>query len=1237
MTDKTKEFSQYVSPDSLRKTTQLLKNFYDLHTKKYCGYEDIDGSQYVGTVENFGSELLLETRKILMNKPPLNNVFIENTFDNYFDIVYSDIINTYDQQNMLCAVLKPNVLLSNKTYQIKFNDIEIVNIPRSQSWSDPNVYKDPYAKTKTPPTLIITNNDDTVEEVSLVLTDKTDINTTYYFRLYNDMSDMFIDTIEDVITNKTLTTVNITNKMNGLPFIWMTVSSLSYLPNILFENNKLYNTQFLSIGTDGHNKQMIYPGLNIHKNDVEHSWVIKATTNEPFKFTDNEKDINNYQCPIKDIYLLKYDIGQIALYVEPLEIIHISFDSSNILITLSNIERNGGWHFWKRTKIDYDYDDTVIDNPVFAYISLDTFVNNLIDTETLISDRALLNTFDIKFNNVYNENDVICQNCVSGIHVDVGSDHSDNSISKKNGVIHSMGDFDGLPKYFSYMTNDNVHRSRLESYVIRDGNKRSLNINKQTAGIIIDAGIPRNDVKKITSDMPITITFDWNDNINRRYISSDESVSKNNSISEITFVDMNTFGNSKIIKYSLKDKFVYHGDRSFSLGIFDIDPELEIGRVYIISNDKSIYENNDNIDNKKAPSTFARICDIPTKYSQLINIQDISPTLIIDKDYVRTETCYTGNNGDKEILYNQTNKDHIMTLSNVIVFPYEYDLSTITHDMIENKFNKYEHLDDVIHLDDNNFVKYEINNGGHDYQVNDTFSFYIGGIRIKGIVKTVDEGIVTKVAYLYTNEDTGETDEFDQPKFSLLYHTIPRTSLNQENIYVVDGISSNGEDLSIKMTINEAWWDSTKMTTNGILDNIVLFKLDYFGNIWSYVYNNDKWIQDEQITGIQLHDNMYDDIISRNDRNIRDVIIDNEINPYSRNVISIDTNVISQFIPTVEKTEDIFTNKDFSKNIEQSYRNIQNGLFYLTTGVDASNYHDLISYEMGHLNYNDYELTIPSYNDLNLKSYTNKTNNFIVIDNENNQPSLFIFNPNIDEINNKTNVHRDLDIINSSRKMLFSDVFGDNNEIIDQKGVISRNIYKYDEFDMTEIITFREQLNSKSIDELITLIENRFKDSLPVRYKDDKYAYSKEMLIDYIIENVFYNNRDSWIYNDDNNVNETIYRKPHVQLFREIGEKVVSNIDEPVGEQPKGDYRSITTESFDPNIIVNNKQMKSSPSFIFRLDNINNIESLQGFRVYDDMDNDISKYSILIINNELYIANIKNDDIDWIKIKRGVN
>ena len=50
------------SPDTLRAFLQTSKRFYGLHTARNIGYTDINGLQYSGTVENFGSEMLLETR-----------------------------------------------------------------------------------------------------------------------------------------------------------------------------------------------------------------------------------------------------------------------------------------------------------------------------------------------------------------------------------------------------------------------------------------------------------------------------------------------------------------------------------------------------------------------------------------------------------------------------------------------------------------------------------------------------------------------------------------------------------------------------------------------------------------------------------------------------------------------------------------------------------------------------------------------------------------------------------------------------------------------------------------------------------------------------------------------------------------------------------------------------------------------------------------------------------------------
>ena len=71
MSDSIRETSPLITPDTLRKINKTNQAFYETHTKKNYGRTDVYGSQYSGTVENFGSEMLLEARKQRMEKTQL--------------------------------------------------------------------------------------------------------------------------------------------------------------------------------------------------------------------------------------------------------------------------------------------------------------------------------------------------------------------------------------------------------------------------------------------------------------------------------------------------------------------------------------------------------------------------------------------------------------------------------------------------------------------------------------------------------------------------------------------------------------------------------------------------------------------------------------------------------------------------------------------------------------------------------------------------------------------------------------------------------------------------------------------------------------------------------------------------------------------------------------------------------------------------------------------------------------
>lgn len=1228
------EFSPYVGPDSLREISRLLKNLYDLHTKRYCGYEDINGSQYEGTVENWGSELLLEARKILLDKPSLKNIFIENTMNFYFDIAYSGLTNTYDQENMLCAVLRKDVLLSNRTYTIRFDNVERIWIPRSQSSSDPDVYSDQFIHTTTPPTLVVEKEDGTTEEIQLKLTDIEGGTTDYYFHIDRETYDMF-DGENYPDEDGMFMTLPLTDSMHGRACMWMCVDLLRTLPRVDIINNLLQNKQLLSIGTDGHDRSFLYPILNFKSTEINpDNIIIKIIPVESESFINNKKTEINYTSKVGEIHLLMYyDTPTIGTQPDVESV--ITYDDTYAKLTLARFEDNvTEWNFKTPVKGDYDYDGRTYNNKCYAYIRLTSFVDNFHDSFVTNPRIPLLRiTFDDKYLHKY---EGLCENAYSGIHVDVTSDKSNNGVSKKNGVIHDLGDYDGLPPYFKYMIDDTIHRAHVEAYAIRDKlNERNQNaVDKQTAGIIIDSAIPQNELQKVTANMPVVIYFDWHNQLNRNYThdENDEHISKTNNLSEVTFVNDEKFGNSKMAKYQFNDKFVYHGNRHFSLGVIGFDPELEIGRVYIISNDKASYENNELTDHPKSPTTFARICDIPTEFSQLVNIKGTSPTVVIDDDYLRTEVSFSEDS--KNLLYNLPTKDKILRYSKYPISPSYVNLNdNNVKKTLTNKFPKYIRLNESIDICDSENVSFSVGNPGEGYEVGDEFLIYIGGICIRGRVKTTIDDTVDTVVFLHYNSND-ELVESETPVLS--YSNINRSNFKyRETAYDAKPTTGSGEGLKIIITISSELWNSTAMTTSGVLDNLMLFKQDEYGNIWIWLYDNNtnEFIQTEQITGSPTHKNVNDSGKSVSNYKFTDVFINNLIEPISNDIKENNIRVVES-LSNIPKTEDITSDTDYSHYINQDNKNVQNGLFILTSGLITSRYNGIVSYELGHIESTQESMAIDVYSDLNVPVYNNKTNKLRFHNVENSQPTLYLFDPTVSTIDTYTAISKDVVTLINSKPILLSEILMEYKDIpsniVTNEGILTRHVYGYNEFSTKEKDAKRNSLNKLTREALIDMVSREFPGSLPVKYENTSYEYTKEMLINYIINNTLCWGRSA-SYTDGE---ETIYRRPEVSIFRMRDEQIVDKANRPVGDQPTGAFKEVTSEIVDTNVKVDNTKFSTKPWNVFRIDTDDEIINLDGFRMCDELNNDISDSTLLIINGVLYVAEITKESITWVKAKR---
>ena len=1275
-----KGFSPFVGMDALRAFNKINKSLFDVHTKRYSGFTDEYGIQYAGTVENFGSELLLEPRKLLMDKLPIGDIFTKNTMSFYFDIDYSGYVNTYDQQNMLCATLKKDALLSNKEYKVYFENVEKVYIPRSRSSSAPDVYRDAFYVTTTPPKMIIYNEDETSSEVDLILTDNTNNDSKYYFHVGVDTNDI-VDSIDE--ENHTILTKALSYKMIGFSFIWITCDALRTLPNIGFINNEYYNDlPLLTIGNNGHDggsdsivyhyggDSIVYPfmnGLPSINNSAAEKWFIKVNSADNTAFTTRSSDVINYSSEIKEIHFIMYHDEQDLPNTTPSVDICITYDHTYSKMMLFTEDLfNSVWSFRRPEEGDYDYDGRTYRNLPYAYSKLMNFYNNW----SYSTNTKLIPGFSIAFDEKYHFlNEDYLLNTFTGIHVDNNGDLSDNGISKKYGTIHDLGDFDGLPPYFKYYIKENLHRSHMEMYSIRDkqDDPNQDILDKQVAGIIIDSAIPKMTTLEVPEGANPTVVYAYTTDEFMRY--EDRSghdhyvpINDKNHLTEITYHDDNTCGNSTMNEYKDEPKFIYHGNGIFTLDLFDeLSPIDEYGRVYIISNDPITYENSLITGNKPA-RTFARICDIPTNYMQLTGIRGYIPTFVVDSKYVHTECNFIFD--DKNIIYNRIGRDNWLgsRLLNVYYAPVVFPESsfTVMEALFKTMYPFYSNLNGQITLDFDNIISLTFDISDVDYTDGTHVRIYFGGFPVE--FELHNNGV--EIAYdVITDIPSGTTvnRSFFEDRISTL------------TVFPLTGNDPIGD---VTVTIDEISWASSEMRkTNDSLNSGFYFMFDHDGYVWVIDKEYDstidryRFVFQQRLTGEELYENKYDAFMDNDSDKVSDAFMYNTINPVG-NTLGTVSNVKTTDIPTVITNDnDVTGNIDYSYQLNESLINSQD-TFYIIHPETETN-HTVVSIERYHVDealyylitsdvrpsdwpttdepstkyfkkvnstyvgvtstdsyakdryyvrsiYGFAPLQHPTMCDLSLSSYTNKPNRFRMTDTDNAQPSLVVYDPAIDHklsYDNDVKINN-VKVIESKNKITCSDVL--TNEF-HTGNIANCNIYRYNEFDTTKTIDGVAGLRNYSRETLLEMLQEKFPECDILKNPDD---YSKTYIVNYFMQNLIDYNIDGSFYTD--NPSDTVYRRNNISLFA-VKDEDLTNKDF------KGDIINITDERYYETIEIDGSPSKAYPLYVFKLD-IDSfpVEGLNGFRVYDEAGNDISEYCIIIINMNKYVAEINGDNITWV-------
>lgn len=996
------------TPDSLRQLLQLSKKFYDLHTRRYLGFEDIDGLQYVGTSENFGSELLFESRKLRMNRPPEKFIKPCALLTYFFQISHSDFIEAYPQQNLLMACVKKDVLLSTHSYSLRFDNASFKYFVRSEAYSDQESHASIFYVTTTNPTLII---DDVEYPLYVGQQDNSDEHVTWYFA--------FNQTTKNKCEITDLTTITLDLKdFIELPVIWLCTADMRTLPTMhWFEGTEPGNLDWqdrslIEFGVNGNDTIFLYPWLYGDDNypipqipgfnpDTGY-WYAKV-------YGDFMIDRPDYNMTAKVTRIGYVHCQTESFTAEPDFEYYFTYDDKYTKLSLTNFgyPANLSWAFRIPVEGDYDYDSSGAPNVMSACIWLQPFKEaNVI--HSMSPANVFLPLLKVSFNDKYfhpYESEVNAM--TTGIHIDMTTDYSDHSVDKRFGVIHNLGEFDGLPEYYKYYLDRKIHHAHVEMYAIRDdANVRNQHaMDKQTAAILLDSAVPVNDYGEITADMKPVIVYKGPGTYN--YITKEENiVSKLNMLTDIGLIDRNHFGDVNIPGLPYTHKFVYHGNRHFSLGVINVDPDMEYGRGYLLTNDSIEYVNNRESKNPKAPRTAARICDIPTSYAQLQHIEGTAPTLIIDGNYVRSQASFT-------------EQKYLSLWNNVRWFtPYPYwfqrnpsriwissapELNQFFSDpywLIRNT-GLVETPRRTISITD---CEFRITESGEDYQNGDWFGFNIGGVFLKGWVTAVygDGGIMPTGFILNVNSTVpGQED--------MIYQDIQITLANLDgrvSYLPVETITGVGHGAEISITVPQTLpnpddpenpipvWDArlTGVRTQLNPDAFALIE-DNLGRGVSFVtYNatDERWDVESavQVTGDLSPGNpVYDDPQTVRYRSLLDVYLYNLLyNPHTtrNNILEDAVNEKSILVSskhgtfsapdmTIETlvTPEPETNKpkDISKIVSDAGLNKWNSFIAAVPTTDRSAYYTIAwSYDQ---NASTKDFLFPKFSGVNLFGYDN--------------------------------------------------------------------------------------------------------------------------------------------------------------------------------------------------------------------------------------------------------------------------
>ena len=474
---------------------------------------------------------------------------------------------------------------------------------------------------------------------------------------------------------------------------------------------------------------------------------------------------------------------------------------------------------------------------------------------------------------------------------------------------------------------------------------------------------------------------------------------------------------------------------------------------------------------------------------------------------------------------------------------------------------------------------------GTGYEQGDEFMVVIGGCAFRGYVLTIIED---------SDGAVGSVRIYDNNNTEVKIANIP----SNHYVWKTTTLSGSGSGLKLVLDIDGDLWNSLQVKKIGLLDNLWTLKFDDINRIWIWKYIDGSWTQYKLFIGEDIHSNYYDQNIiatfSPKRRGMIDTMLYNHFTPQ----LFMMGNTWENYSENNDLTSSADVNSDLSEFLTAKYDHDET---YYIPYVDTTNYmfenHRTTTRDTFAMCYDKY--IFPQYHQQNtFYAYEApcKLNTYSTYrDDLTKQPDVYLYNPIASSVSEYDEFANGIGKFKSTKSINWKDMF-DTYEFVDSNGVGLYNIYSYSyKNDINCVDDIKSELNEKTTDELLSIIADIDEDALPIQVKDTTIQFTDEELVDYILERKYID-------------------RSGIKLIIPKGEQVLNS---PV--QPVGSYKRIIDEYESSVSTLSGVSYDWDPTMIFKI--TGTIESLDGFRMYDDFGNDISEYVLILFNDALYIFN----------------